>query len=402
MDKQAANRQGRARMKKPLKVLAVGGGSGGHVTPVVAVIAELREQQSDVDIRFWCDRHFAPQAKSILADFDASLPVYTVWAGKLRRYTHLTILQHFTIPSVLFPNIRDVFLVFVGIIQSIVRLIMWRPDVVFSKGGYVCLPVGWAAWLLRIPLVIHDSDAHPGLTNRLLAPAAKRIGTGVPLENYNYPVSKAVYVGVPISSKYVPLDEQKKREVKKLLGFDPARPLLVCVGGGLGSKKLNDAIARQLPLLLEGTNVVLVSGAAQYDELRSLTPQNDGRFILKDFISQGMPELLGAADVVISRAGATFLLELAALSVPTILVPGKQMVWQVKHAKVFADAQAVLMLDEARFEDAEDQSIALAVRKVLQDDQLRHRLARNLHKQARPHAARDMAAMILRAVRKQR
>jgi len=385
-----------------MKVLTVGGGSGGHVTPVVAVLAELQKQRKDVEVRFWCDRHFAPQAKSILEEYDPTIPVQTVLSGKFRRYSHLTKLQHLTIPSVIFPNIRDAFLVLGGVVQSFFRLIVWRPDVVFAKGGYVCLPVGWAAWLLRIPLVIHDSDAHPGLTNRLLAPVAKRIATGVPLENYNYPASKSAYVGVPISSEYVPLSDSERQHVKKAMGFDPKRPLLVCVGGGLGSKKLNNAVALHLNKLLEMTNVVLVSGTAQYDELFSLTPQNDKRFQLKAFVSQGMPDLLGAADVVISRAGATFLLELAAVGVPTILVPGKQMVWQIKHAKVFADAQAVLLLDEDRFEDTNDTTLVAAVRKVLKDDELRKRLAINLHKQARPHAARDVAAMIVRASGKRR
>lgn len=382
---------------KKLRVLAVGGGSGGHVTPVVAVIAELQKQRSSTEVRFWCDKHFAPQAKKIISAYDDSLPVQTVVSGKFRRYSHLTKLQHLTIPSVIFPNIRDALFVGVGILQSIVRLIVWRPNVVFAKGGYVCLPVGIAAWLLRIPLVIHDSDAHAGLTNRLLAPFAKRIGTGVPLENYAYPPEKSVYVGVPISSEFTPLSEPQKQRVKKAMGFDASRPLVVCVGGGLGSKKLNDAVAQHLSDLLTVSNVVLVSGAAQYDELRSMTPENDPRFILKDFVSKGMPQLLGAADVVISRAGATFLLELAALSVPTILVPGKQMVWQLKHAKVFADAKAVLLLDEGRFDDPEDKSLLLAVKKVLADDSLRTRLAHNLHNQARPHAARDMATMIMRA-----
>ena len=388
--------------RKPLRVVTVGGGSGGHVTPVVAVIDELRQQYPRVEVRFWCDKHFAPQARSIVAEYDATIPVQTVVAGKFRRYSHLTKLQHLTIPSVVFPNIRDAFLVLGGVGQSLIRLLLWRPDVVFAKGGYVCLPVGWAAWLLRIPLVIHDSDAHPGLTNRLLAPLAKRIGTGVPLENYNYPTEKSVYVGVPISDEFRPLGSDQKIKVRKEMGFDPRRPLVVCVGGGLGSKKLNDAVAFQLAELLDAANVVLVSGTAKYDELRSMTPEDDSRFVLIDFVAQGMPELLGAADVVISRAGATFLLELAALGVPTILVPGKQMIWQLKHAKVFADADAVLMVDEDTFGDTGDTTLVRAVRKILQDESLRKSLAANLHKMARPHAARDMAAMIIRASGKRR
>ena len=387
---------------KALRVLAVGGGSGGHVTPVVAVLAELRKQHSPLDVRFWCDSHFAPQARKIIAESDPTITVQTVFAGKFRRYSHLSKIQHLTIPSVVFPNIRDVFLVVGGVVQSLFRLIAWRPDVVFAKGGYVCLPVGWAAWLLRIPIVIHDSDAHPGLTNRLLAPLAKRIATGVPLEHYDYPPEKSVYVGIPISKKYTTVTAAQQAKLKQILGFVARRPLTVFIGGGLGSKQINDAVALHLSALLDVTNVVLLSGAAQYDELRSLTPQNDDRFILKDFMTTGLPELQQAADIVVSRAGATALLELAAMAKPTILVPSKRLLWQIKHAKLFVDASAVLLLDESKFEDANDTTLVAAVSKLLRDDTLQRKLSTNLHKQARPHAARDVAAMIIRASGKRR
>lgn len=380
-----------------MKVLTVGGGSGGHVTPVVAVLAELKKDQPDLEVRFWCDKQFAPQAKSIIADFDPNIPVQTVISGKFRRYSHLTKLQHLTIPSVVFPNIRDTFYVVGGVVQSLVRLLLWRPDVVFAKGGYVCLPVGWAAKLLRIPLVIHDSDAHPGLTNRLLAPAATRIATGVPLEHYDYPPEKSAYVGIPISADYHKITPEKRRELKNTLGFDEKRPLVVFVGGGLGAKQINDAVALHLDALMDVANIYLLSGSAQYDELRSLTPANDSRFMLKDFISKGMPDVLGAADIVVSRAGATFLLELAALAQPTILIPSKRLVWQIKHAKLFADEHAALLLDEDRFEASDDTTLVLAIKKLLSDDALRAKIASNLHKMARPHAARDVAAMIVRA-----
>lgn len=385
-----------------MKVLTVGGGSGGHVTPIVAVLAELEKNQSSLEVQFWCDKHFAPQAKKIIAEFDPKIPVQTVLAGKFRRYNHLTKLQHLMIPSVVFPNIRDAFYVAGGVLQSIIRLVVWRPDVVFAKGGYVCLPVGWAAKMLRIPLVIHDSDAHPGLTNRLLAPAATRIATGVPLEHYNYPASKSAYVGIPISSAYKKITPDKRKQLKQALGLDARRPLVVFVGGGLGAKQINDAVALHLDSLMKFTNVYLLSGSAQYDELRSITPIDDERFILKDFVSTGMPDILGAADVVVSRAGATFLLELAALAQPTILVPSKRLLWQVKHAKLFADQHAALLLDEDKFQDPSDMTLIKAVKLVLADEKLRNKLSANLHKMARPYAASDVASMIIRASGKRR
>ncbi len=337
-----------------------------------------------------------------MGEFDTIIRVQTVLAGKFRRYHHLTTWQHLTIPSVVFPNIRDAFLVFFGAIQSIFRLIVWRPDVVFAKGGYVCLPVGWAAWLLRIPVVIHDSDAHPGLTNRLLAPIAKRIATGVPLSHYNYPKEKSIYVGIPIDARYKIVSEDEQKALKKALGVDPLRPLTVVTGGGQGSKQLNDVVALHLEELLEFTNVVLLTGGgAQYDELRSLTPQDDPRFVLKDFLP-GLPDVFGAADVVVSRAGATALLELAAGAKPTIVVPSKRLTWQVKHAKVYADEHAVVILDEDLFENPQDTTFVQSVNRLISDPSLRKKLGANLHALARPHAASDMAHIISRVARKSR
>lgn len=388
--------------QKKLRVLTVGGGSGGHVTPVVAVMHELRRDYPSVEIRFWCDRTFGRQARSIVGSYDSSLRVETIVAGKLRRYHHLTFLQHFTVPSVLVLNLRDAFLVLVGIVQSFFKLLLWRPHVVFTKGGYVCLPVGLAAKLLGIPLVIHDSDAHPGLTNRLLARFATSIATGAPLEYYSYPRVKSKYVGIPIGDAFRPFSDNERSMYKMQLGVDPKRPLTVITGGGLGAKLINDAVMLHLDKLLSHTSVILISGAAQYDELRALTPQHDARFQLYSFVSEGMVNMLGAADLVVSRAGATTMLELAALAKPTVLVPNGRLTGghQLKNAKVYSDKEAVVVVDDEKFAYADDTSLVDAVERVLGNAKLRKKLASQIHTFAKPHAARDMARMVLRAAKK--
>lgn len=380
-------------------MLAVGGGSGGHVTPVVAVLREIKSKRPDAEIRFWCDRKFAPQAKGILHGYDQTVRVDTILAGKLRRYHHLTFLQHFTIPSVVFPNLRDFFLVVLGTVQSIFKLLIWRPDVVFTKGGYVCLPVGWAASCLRIPLIVHDSDAHPGLTNRLLARHATRIATGAPLEYYHYPKSKSRYVGIPIGKAFQPVTTTKRAELKRQIGADPHRPMIVITGGGLGARVLNDAVAFHLQTLMNLGTVILLSGADQYDELRAITPQDDPRFQLHAFISQGMADVLGAADVVVSRAGATTLLELAALAKPTVLVPNGRLTGghQLKNARVYSDKGAVIVVDDEQFENPDDMSLVTAITSVVTDHVLQQTLSKNIHTLAKPDAARDVADMILNA-----
>lgn len=302
------------------------------------------------------------------------------------------------IPSVLFPNILDFIKVVIGFLQSLVKLIIWRPDVVFTKGGYVCLPVGWAASLLRIPLVIHDSDAHPGLTNRLLAKHAVAIATGAPLEYYNYPKSKSRYIGIPISEKFKPKTHDERRNTKMELGLNPDKPLIVVTGGGLGAKMINDYIDSNLEKLMNLGAVLLISGSNQYDELRTKHPVDTDVFMLRAFISEGMADLLAAADVVVTRAGATTILELAAVGAPTVLIPNARLTGghQLKNAKVYSDADAAIVVEEAAL-SSESGSLVEVLATILGDGSLRASLSKNILTFAKPDAAKHMAEMILTA-----
>lgn len=383
-----------------MKILAVGGGSGGHVTPVVAVLREIRKTNPKADIHFWCDKKFSRQAKEIIEHFDKKIPVFTISAGKFRRYHHMSAIKQVTTPSIVFPNIRDGLLILIGFIQSFFKLIIWRPNVVFTKGGYVCLPVGIAARLLHIPLVIHDSDAHPGLTNRVLGKWATAIATGAPLEHYNYPVKKSRYVGIPISSEFHEFSKEERIAAKQSWGVDIDRPLVVITGGGLGARRINDSVAIVLGDLMALGSVILIAGEGQYDELRSITPPDSSRFQLYSFITHDIASLLGAADVVISRAGATTILELAALVKPTILVPNCRLTGghQLKNAQVYSKKNAVFIVDENKMVE-DPQLLVTAVRNILIDSDCALKMAKNLATFARPNAARDVAEMIISSVK---
>ena len=375
----------------------MGGGSGGHVTPVVAVLKEIKARHPRAELRFWCDFKFAPQARSTVEVFDATIPVHRIVAGKFRRYHHLTVFQQLTWPSLVFKNLRDGFLVGTGFVQSFVKLIIWRPDVVFTKGGYVCLPVGLAAHILRIPLVIHDSDAHPGLTNRVLSRWATSIGTGAPLEYYSYPKSRTHYVGIPISSSFVPYTAAQQKTAKKEWGIDPARQLIVVTGGGLGAKRINDVVAESLHSLQRLGSVILVAGTGQYDELRSLLPADSEHFQLYPFVTN-MDSLLGAADVVVTRAGATTILELAALAKPTILVPNAKLTGghQLKNAAVYDEAEAVMVLNEEAMVE-KPSLLADCIEYILTNPTESAAMAKRFSHFAKPDAAKDMATLILAA-----
>lgn len=334
-------------------------------------------------------------------DFGGSIRIETIFSGKLRRYNNLPLWRQLLRPvTIVGPNIRDGFLVLCGFVQSFFKLLLWRPDVVFTKGGFVCLPVGFAAKLLKIPLVIHDSDAHPGLTNRVLAKWASRIATGAPLKFYPYPKEISQYVGIPINEKFVPYSDERRREIKAQLGVDPKRPLVVVTGGGLGARRINEAVAKRLSEMLEITSVILISGNDQYDEMRATTPEADPRFQLHAFISDGMAEMLGAADIVVTRAGATTILELAALAKPTILIPNGYLTGghQLKNAAAYAEQGAVEVIDEHEL-DANPQLLVDMLSSLLVNPTRMRKMSRTFHEFAKPHAAVQMADMILAAAK---
>ncbi len=336
-----------------------------------------------------------------MTHFDETLKVERILSGKLRRYHHLTWWQHFTIPSVVFPNILDSLLLFLGIIQSFIKLLLWRPDVVFAKGGFVCLPVGIAAKLLGIPLIIHDSDAHPGLTNQVLSRWAAAIGTGAPLEYYSYPEFKTHYTGTPIDDAFKPLGDAERHVQKVKLGFNPKRPLIVVTGGGLGAKRINNAVVKQLSSLLDISSILLISGAAQYDELRAITPEDDNHFQLRSFITTGMAEILGCADIVVARAGATTLLELAAVARPTIIVPNGNLTGghQLKNAAVYEKSGAIEVIDDHELE-TNPQLLTDTINALLANSQKQRYMAKVFHAMAKPEAASNMADLIERVAAK--
>ncbi len=383
-------------------MLTVGGGSGGHVTPILAIIRELKKSQVDnLEIRFWSDRRFASQAKQIIQHDNADIKTKAIFSGKLRRY-HGTSWwgQLFDIPTLL-RNIGDGILFIFGCIQSFTLLVAWRPDVIFTKGGFVCLPVGLAAHLLRIPFVIHDSDAHPGLTNRILAPWAQAIATGAPLKHYNYPKNKTKYVGIPIGSEFHSFSSDEQKKAKESFSLSASKPLVVVTGGGLGAQKINKAMLAIADKVLPHASVVHITGAKQFEQFEDEVPQ-DSDYRLLPFVSQGMAQLLGAADVVVSRAGATTMLELAALKKAVIVVPNAMLTGghQVKNAKVYEQEGAVIVADELAFQDNPD-ILFEQIMLLVNDGNLRHKMGEKLGKFAKPNAARDTVEIIIKTAKKE-
>ena len=321
---------------------------------------------------------------------DLDVDVRTITSGKFRRYAHLSVWGYLRHPSIMARNFVDLFRVAIGYMQSLAIIIKFQPDAVFAKGGFVCLPLGLAAATLRIPLVIHDSDIRPGLTNRILARYAQSIATGFPLENYHYPMQRSYYTGVPIDDTYKPVTLSEQAAYKAQFGFTADQPLVLAFGGGLGSVTINDAAADLAKTLddlqvYNGTGKAHIERAARRGEgLKNYRPES--------FVP-GLHDIMAAADIVVTRASATALQELAGMAKTVIAVPARQLSDQQQNAKLYKSAGAVEVLTD----DELTEKLSPLMKELIADDIRRATLSKKLHTFAKPEAARQIAQIVQKA-----
>lgn len=327
------------------------------------------------------------------------MPVKKLSSGKLRRYTNFSFWDYICHFDMVLGNFFDGFRIVWGILQSFFRLVFDRPDVIFLKGGYVCLPVGVVAGFLKIPYVIHDSDAAPGLTNRILAKKAKFIATGMPLNFYNYPEGRAIWTGIPIGENFKPVSKAIQAKEKEALSFDKKRPLVVVTGGSLGALHINRAIAKLLPELLEKCSVVLITGHESYEEFKHLALKYTENFQLLEFTTE-ISRYFAAADIVVSRSGASTISELASMKKSVILVPNQKLpgFHQVKNAENYAESGAALLVRDSE-RGVDEKELLKAINQLLGDDELRAKLAKNLGNFAKNDAASELAKIVLGAAK---
>ena len=329
-----------------------------------------------------------------------------VFAGKFHRYHGLKLSDYFdnhakTFCDVVFGNIAGAFGFAMGFLQTLWRFSRKenRPDVIFLKGGFVGLPVGIVAGIFKIPYLIHESDATMGLANRILSKKAKIIAMGTPVEKED---SRYVFVGIPVGKEFEKVAESKKRRLKRELGFDPERNLVVVTGGSQGSMHINQAIREILPELLKYTSVGLVSGRKHYEDMIDLKKYETwekgkltSEFRMWNF-SPVMHEILGAGDIVVSRAGATTMAELASLGKPTILVPFEKLPGghQVKNAEKLARDEAVEMILDREMEMAPEKLLK-KILNLLKNSEKQAKLVMNFKKYAKLDASESLAKLVL-------
>ncbi|WP_432662070.1 undecaprenyldiphospho-muramoylpentapeptide beta-N-acetylglucosaminyltransferase [Wukongibacter baidiensis] len=277
------------------RIVMTGGGTAGHVTPNIALIPRLKELGYDIQ---YIGTENGIERKLIEKE---GIPYHIVNAGKLRRYFDM-------------KNFTDTFKITQGLMQSLAIINKLKPNIVFSKGGFVSSPVVWAAWMNRTPIVIHESDMTPGLANKIALPFARKICYTFPETEKYISKEKSVLTGIPVRAS---LFAGEKLAGKKICGFDNDKPVILIIGGSLGSQVINKTIRGSLKSILNRFQVCHLCGKGNIDK------NYEGMKGYKQFeyVREELADLFAMADLIISRAGATALYEILALRKPNILIP---------------------------------------------------------------------------------
>ncbi|MCI8320831.1 MAG: undecaprenyldiphospho-muramoylpentapeptide beta-N-acetylglucosaminyltransferase [Dorea sp.] len=277
------------------RIILTGGGTAGHVTPNIALLPRLKELQYDI--------HYIGSyngiEKELIEQF--GIPYHGIATGKLRRYFSL---QNFTDPFRVLKGMNEA--------KKLVKIL--KPDVIFSKGGFVSVPVVLSGKRCRVPVIIHESDMTPGLANKLSLSAATKVCCNFPETLELLPDGKALLTGSPIRQELLTGDKFKARE---FLGFTSDKPVILVVGGSLGAVAVNEAVRAVLPKLLKSYQVIHLCGRGKLDE--SLKGLNG--YAQFEYVKEELKDLFALTDIVISRAGANAICELLALHKPNLLIP---------------------------------------------------------------------------------
>ncbi|MCL1786835.1 MAG: undecaprenyldiphospho-muramoylpentapeptide beta-N-acetylglucosaminyltransferase [Defluviitaleaceae bacterium] len=277
------------------KIILTGGGTAGHVAPNLALVPALKAAGFDI---YYIGSHNGIERGLVEA---AGIPYFGIAAGKMRRYKSI-------------KNVTDIFRVGKGLLDALGVIRKIKPDIVFSKGGFVVVPVIAAARLLRVKSVIHESDMTPGLANKLAMPFATKVCVSFKETLGHVPKEKGVLTGTPIRAALLAGGAKAGLAVFDGQTIDQ-RPVLLVTGGSQGAKAINTCVRAALPLLLGQFNVIHLCGKGNLSDL-----QQPG-YAEFEYLNEKMADVLAAADVVVSRAGANTLFELVTLHKPNLLIP---------------------------------------------------------------------------------
>jgi len=358
-----------------MRILFTGGGSGGHIFPIIAVARQLKKINNQLELSFLGAPAGAGFSNVLQQE---GIKTKIILAGKMRRYFSAQI-------------ILDILKAPIGLIQAFWYLYTWMPDVIFSKGGFGSVPVVLVGWLFRIPILTHESDTIPGLANRLGAKFSKRIAVSFVSTGKYFPSQKTALIGNPIRSA-IPMTSEKARTI---LGLSGQKPIIFILGGSQGAQALNQAILGILPQLLEKYEIVHQCGSNNLEEIKQKTSQILSGYHLFPFLDESQmnaAQLL--ANLVISRAGAGSIAEIAASGKPSILVPlsGSAADHQKSNSFAYAQAGAATVIEEENLTP----SIFLSeISQILDNPELSRKISINAKNFSRPEAAQKIAETLI-------
>lgn len=320
------------------RIVLTGGGTAGHVTPNIALLPKLKELGYDIQYI----GSYNGIEKELVEPF--GIPYHGISSGKLRRYFSV---QNFTDPFRVLKGLGEA--------RKLIRDL--KPDVIFSKGGFVSVPVVIAGKQNKVPVIIHESDMTPGLANKLAIPSATKVCCNFPETLEHLPKEKAVLTGSPIRQELL---SGNKIAAMDLCGFSADKPVILVIGGSLGSVAVNNAVRGALPELLKTFQVVHLCGKGKLDESLVRTKG----YIQFEYIKEELRDIFALADVVISRAGANAICELLALRKPNLLIPlsaNASRGDQILNARSFEHQGFSIVLEE---EETTKESLLAAVEKL--------------------------------------
>lgn len=386
---------------KNYKILLTGGGTGGSVAPLLAVAEELKiplapsrgqapfDKGGEINFEFlWLGTKFGPEREMVER---VEIKFKAIYGGKLRRYFS-------------FKNLADIIKIKLGFFQALFIMLKWRPDLVMSAGSFISVPIVWAAWILGVPVLIHQQDICAGLANKLMAPFAKTITVAFEKSLADYG-KKAVWIGNPTRQSL------KTPNPKSQFPIDANLPVVLIVGGGTGAMPINKLVADSLGELTKFCQIIHVAGKnkkinvipePKAIESRGLsTGQQDStgyyassgmiNYNAYEFLNvEKMAEALNAADLVITRAGLGFLSELSYLGKPSIIIPMPDS-HQEANAEFFKNKKAALVIEQKHLAAA---NFSHLVKDLLSDKKMLGRLRTNMKNAMKPEANRAMVKIV--------
>ncbi len=371
-----------------MKIVLLGGGTGGHFYPLIAVAEAIRAESREKQILEPKLYYIAPSPYDEQALFANNITFIKSPAGKVRRYVSIL-------------NFFDIFVTIAGTIWSLITLFRILPDVVFSKGGFASVPTVIAAHIFRIPIVIHESDAKPGRANVFASKYAYRIAVAFESVRDALPPlarSKVAVTGIPIRNA---LTLSNSEGAKELLGLDPAAPTVFILGGSSGSKRINEMVLTGLPDLVSFANIIHQTGKDNFKEVQAESSvilhenPNASRYHAFPYLGpEAMQQAASACDIVVSRAGATSITEIALWKKPSILIPIPEKIShdQRTNAYAYAHTGAAEVLEE---ENMTPHVLVSEIRRITSDPALAKSMGEKGAAFGNPNAARIIAEELI-------